>query len=60
MEDLPIEQLIPNLAVEALDVAILSGTAFLNEQRTAAQPGQPAADPLGGELRAVVGADEGG
>ena len=33
IEDLPVQQLISKLSVEALDVAVLSGAARLDEQR---------------------------
>jgi hypothetical protein len=43
-----------HLAIERLDVAILSGTAPLNEQGPHLQPVQPAAQRLGNELGAVI------
>ncbi len=59
IEDLAIEQLIAQLAIKDLDVAVFPGAAFLNEQRSDIQASQPVADALGGELRTIVGADVG-
>ena len=54
VEDLPVQELISQLAVEALVVAVLPRTARLDEQRLDAAPGQPASNELRRELRPVV------
>ena len=45
IEDFAVQQLIPHLAIERFDIAILPGTAFLDEQRADVQARQPVADP---------------
>src|SRR5690554_4080929 len=56
-EDLAVEQFIPHFTIETLDVAVLPGAAFLDEQRSDVQARQPVADALSSELRAVVRTD---
>jgi hypothetical protein len=56
-EHLAIGQLVPQLGVEALAVAILPGTTRLGEQRLHTNPAKPVTDRLGGELRPVVRPD---
>jgi hypothetical protein len=41
VKDLEVQEFVPELAVEALAVAVLPGTAGLDEQRADFQPGQP-------------------
>jgi len=55
VEDLPIEQFIPQLNIEALAVAVLPRAAKFNVERSGAHCGQPCPQHLGGELRSVVG-----
>ena len=57
VEDPPVEQLVPEHAVEALAVAVLPGVARFDLERVGADPLQPFAQRLGGELRAIVRAD---
>ncbi len=54
VEDLPVEEFVPQLAVEALVVAVLPRAAQLDEQRLRSDPPQPPPDPFRGELAAVV------
>ena len=56
-EDFPVEQLVPQLAVEAFAIAILPGATRLDVERFGAHALQPAPDDLGGHLRSVVGSD---
>ncbi len=57
VEDLSIQQLVSELSVEALVVAVLPRAPRLDEERFHIDPAEPLTDRLGGELRAVVGAD---
>src|SRR3954463_2938575 len=57
VEDLTVEQLVTELAVEALAVAVLPGATGLDVGSLRPHRGDPLADDLGDELRAVVGAD---
>lgn len=57
IEDFAIEQIIPHLAIEALDVTVLPGAARLDKQRPDRQPAQPLAHPPSGELGAIVRAN---
>ena len=57
VEDLSIQQLIPELAVEALVVAVLPRAPGFDEERLHIDPAEPFTDHLGGELGPVVGAD---
>lgn len=59
VEDLTVEQLVSELAVEAFIVAVLPRAAWFDEERADAQPGEPFAKRRGDELRAVVGPDVG-
>ncbi len=54
VEDLAVEQFVPELAVEALAVAVLPRAARLNEQRVRADLREPVPDDLGRHLRAIV------
>ena len=53
-EDLAVEQLIAQLAVEALAVAVLPGAAGFDVGGLGADRGNPLAQSQGDELRAVV------
>ena len=57
VEDLSVQQLVSELAVEALDIAVLPRRAWLDEQRPDTQPRHPIAYHLRREFRAVVGPD---
>jgi len=52
---LPIQELISELAVKALHVAVLPGRAGVNEQGLHAHAGQALPDGRGGKRRAVIG-----
>jgi hypothetical protein len=54
VEDLTVQELVAQLAVEALDVPVLPRTARLDEQRLDTDPGQPPPYQLGCELRPIV------
>jgi hypothetical protein len=54
VEDLPVEQLIAELAVEALDVAILPGTARLDVSGLSSDGRNPFSDRGRNELGAVI------
>ena len=54
VEDLTVEELVSELAVEALVVAVLPRTAGFDEERLPTDSGQPSWYELGRELRAVV------
>jgi len=56
-EDLAVEQLIPELAVEALVLAVLPGAAGRDIERFHRDPTEPVSDRLGRELAAVGGPD---
>ena len=57
VEDLAVQELVPELAVEALHIAVLPGASRLDEERARSNPGKPVPHHSGGELRAIVGAD---
>src|SRR4051794_959434 len=57
VEDLEVQQLVSELAVEAFAVAVSPGTARLDEERRHAAAPEPLANRRGDELGAVVGAD---
>ena len=57
VEDLAVQQLVAQLAVEALVVAVLPRAAALDEQRPHADPAEPSPHRLGGEFPAVARAD---
>ncbi len=57
VEDLPVQTLVPELAVEALVVAVLPGAAGRDEQSLDLQPSEPIAHDLSNKLGTVVGAD---
>ena len=54
VEDLAVQELVPQLAVEALVVAVLPRTAGLDVERLHTEPGEPPPHELRGELRPVV------
>ncbi len=56
-EDLDVQQLVRQLAVEALDVGVLPGTAGLDEERSGVDAAEPSAHFGSDKLRAVVRAD---
>lgn len=56
-EDLPVEQFVPQLAVEAFAIAVLPGAARLDVEGFGTHARQPAPHGLGGHLRPVVGSD---
>ena len=56
-EDFAIEQLVPQLAVEAFAIAVLPGATRFDVERLGTNTRQPAPYDLGGHLRAVVGSD---
>ena len=56
-EDFHVQALVPELSIEALVVSVLPGLARHYEERFDLYPGQPTANGLGDELRAIVGAD---
>src|SRR5215210_631587 len=57
VEDLAIEQLVPEAGIEALDVAVLPRAARSDVGGLGSDRGDPLLDGLGDELRAIVGAD---
>jgi hypothetical protein len=59
VEEFPIQQLITKLAVKALDIHVLPGTARFNEQGLGPHLVDPFPDRLGGEFRPVVRAATG-
>ena len=59
IEDLPVQELVAQPRVEALDVAILPGRSGLDEGGPGADRGDPSPDGPGNELRALVGTDVG-
>lgn len=58
LEPLAVEALVSQLAVEALDVAVLPRTARCDERRTDVLVSEPPHDRTGGKLGAVVAAHE--
>ena len=58
VEALAIEALVPQLAVEGFPRAVLPGAAGLDEEGRDPDPVQPVPHRGGGELRAVVGAQQ--
>src|SRR5918994_4974333 len=57
VEDLAVEQLVPELRVEALDVAVLPWAAWGDVGGLRTHGSDPGLNPLGHELRPVVGAN---
>jgi hypothetical protein len=57
VEDLAVEQLVAELAVEALAVAVLPWAAGLDVGRRGTDRGDPGPHGLGDELGPVIGAD---
>jgi hypothetical protein len=56
VEDLAVQEFVPQLAVEARHVAVLPRAARLDVQRPNPRPPQPVPDRPGDELRPVVAA----
>jgi hypothetical protein len=54
VEYLPVQELVPQLAVKALVVAVLPGTAGFDKQRLNADPAEPLSDSRGGKFRTIV------
>ena len=57
VEDLSVEELVTELAVKTLDVAVLPWRARLDEERVHRHPPKPIANDSGSELGAVVAPD---
>src|SRR5215211_931895 len=57
VEDLAVEQLVPEPSIEALDIAILPGAAWSDVGGLGSDREDPLLNGLGDELRAVVRAD---
>lgn len=57
VEDLPIEELVAQPRMEALDVAVFPGRARRDESRAGPDRGNPLPDGLGNELGVDVGSD---
>src|SRR5690606_10647540 len=57
VEDLPVEHLVAQLAIEALVVAVLPWRAGLDVERLHADPAKPFPHNIGGKLRAIVRSD---
>ena len=53
-EDFPVEQLVPQLAVEAFAIAVLPGASRLDVEGFGTHARQPAPHDPGGHLRPVV------
>ena len=60
LKPLPVQAFVPQLSVEALHESVVPGSARRNERRADPPVTQPAHDRASGELRALVGANEGG
>ncbi len=58
VEDLPVQQFVPEPGIEALDVAILPGAARLDEGGLGTNSLNPGPDILSNELRSIVAADK--
>jgi len=54
IEDLAIEQLVPEPGIEALDEAVLPRTAWSDVSGLGSDSGDPLLDGLGDKLRAIV------
>ena len=54
-ENFSVEQLVAQLRIEALIVAILPWAAGFDIERLHADPAEPAAHRLGGEFAAIIG-----
>ncbi len=59
IEDLPVQELVAQPRVEALDTAVLPGRTRLDEGGPGPDRGNPSPDGLSDKLRAVIGADPG-
>jgi hypothetical protein len=54
VEDFPVQKLVSQLTVEALDVSVLPWTTWFDEQGLNIQPMKPLSKYLGYELRAII------
>ena len=54
VEDFAVQEVVSQLSVEALVVAVLPRTARLDVERLDTEPGQSPTDELGRELRSVI------
>ena len=59
-EPLPVQALVSQLSVEALNEPVVPGSAWRNERRADPLVAKPAHDRASGELRPLVRTDEGG
>ncbi len=57
VEDLPIQQLVAKLPIEALHVTVLPRAARFDEHCAHADALEPVSDSLGGELRTIIASD---
>ena len=57
VEHLPVQQLVAELGVEALAVAVLPGASGLDERGPGSHRGDPLSHGLGDELGTIVGTD---
>ncbi len=57
VEELSIQQLVPQFAIEALDIPVLPGAAWFDVQGPNAHPDEPVSDRFRRKLRAIIGAD---
>ena len=57
VEDLAVKQFIAQAGIEAFDVAIFPGRAWLDVGRPGADRCNPVLDRLGDELRSIIGPD---
>lgn len=57
VEDLPVQQLVPELAVEAIVAIILPWRSGFDLERLHTDPTQPVAHSMGGKVRAAVPAE---
>jgi hypothetical protein len=58
VEDLPVQQLVPEPRVEALSISVLPGASRLDEGCLRPHRLDPGANVLGDELGAVIASDE--
>ena len=57
IEELPVQEFVPKLAVEALNIPILPRATRCDEEGCGSHPLEPQPHRQGGELRSVVRAD---
>jgi len=57
IEDFPVEQLVPELTVEALIIAVFPWRSWLDVERLDADPPEPVAHGMGSELSAIIATD---